>query len=260
MTNADNELISVIMPAYNAEKTLGQAVESVLAQTYPLFELIVINDCSKDRTASLAKQYAFIDSRVRVLENGVNSGASRTRHKGVEAAKGKWLAFLDSDDAWSLEKLEKQLAVQVERRAKLVYTGSAFMNADGVPLNWILHVPSQIGYRKLLRQNLISNSSVLVLKDCYQKFEAVGDAMHEDFACWLKLLRSGETAYGIDEPLLIYRLSPNSKSGNKLCAAIMNWNSYRAVGVSALEASYYMAWYAINGLNKYAHLREVVSA
>lgn len=260
MTNADNELISVIMPAYNAEKTLGQAVKSVLDQTYPFFELIVINDCSLDRTASLAKQYALMDSRVRVLENGVNSGASRTRHKGVEAARGRWLAFLDSDDAWARDKLEKQIAVQKERQAKLVYTGSAFMNADGVPLNWILHVPVQIGYRKLLRQNLISNSSVLILKDCYLRFEALGDGMHEDFACWLRLLRSGETAYGIDEPLLIYRLSPSSKSGNKLRAAMMNWNSYRAVGMSALVASYYMVWYAINGLLKYAHLREVVSA
>jgi teichuronic acid biosynthesis glycosyltransferase TuaG len=178
----------------------------------------------------------------------------------VEAAKGRWLAFLDSDDAWAPDKLQKQVALQKERRAKLVYTGSAFMDAEGNRLEWVLHVPTQIGYRKLLKQNLVSNSSVLILKECYQRYEVMGDGMHEDFACWLKLLRSGETAHGIDEPLLIYRLSPSSKSGNKLRAAKMNWNSYRAVGMDVFEASYYMVWYAINGIRKYKHLKKEVSA
>ena len=253
---AGNELISVIMPAYNAEKTLARAVESVLAQTYPFFELLVIDDCSQDQTAVLADRYAQGDSRMRVLKNVNNLGVSGSRHVGVEAARGAWLAFLDSDDAWTPLKLEKQVAIQKQHHAKLIFTGSAFMDADGCALDWILHVPEQIGYRKLLRQNLVSNSSVLIAKDCYLRNESAGDDMHEDFTCWLKLLRSGETAYGIDEPLLVYRLNPNSKSGNKLRAAKMNWNTYRAVGMNLLEASYYMVWYAINGLKKYRHLYE----
>ena len=256
MKMADDELISVIMPAYNAQETLACAVDSVLSQTYKKLELIIVDDCSKDDTLRIAQDYALADRRIKVLHNAQNSGASRTRHNAVEAASGKWIAFLDSDDAWVSDKLEKQVILQKKKNATLVFTGSAFMNAEGDPLDWTLHVPAEIRYRRLLKQNLISNSSVLVLKESYQKNEILGSNMHEDFACWLNLLRSGEVAYGIDEPLLIYRLSPNSKSGNKIKAMKMNWNAYRRAGLTPFEAAYYMCWYAVNGLIKYSHLRK----
>lgn len=249
-----NELVSVIMPAYNAEKTLAMAVDSVLSQTYKNLELIIINDCSKDETQLIAERYAEKDKRVFVLRNEKNSGVSITRHNGVQMAKGKWIAFLDSDDAWTPNKLEKQFEVQKKNNAKLVFTGSAFMDQDGNRKEWILHVPERIGYKKLLKQNLISNSSVLIEKELYQKHEVIGDNMHEDFACWLKILRTGEVAYGVDKPMLIYRLSPSSKSGNKLKAARMNWNTYRAVGLDAYFSVYLMMWYALKSAYKYLHL------
>lgn len=252
----DNELISVIMPAYNAERTLAKAVDSVLSQTYQNIELIIVNDCSKDNTYKLMCAYADKDCRVKLINNEMNSGVSVTRHKAIEAARGKWIAFLDSDDAWRTDKLEKQMQLQKSKGCKLIFTGSTFMDASGAPIDSILHAPQEICYKKLLKQNLISNSSVLVEKACYKKYEAMGDEMHEDFACWLKMLRSGIIAYGIDEPLLIYRLSTNSKSGNKLKAAQMNWNTYRAVGLNVFTASYYMIWYTINGVMKYSNLRK----
>lgn len=248
-------MISIIMPAYNAEKTLEYAVRSVLVQTYKDFELIIINDCSKDRTPVLIQDLMREDSRIRTINNDKNSGVSLTRHRGVETANGEWLAFLDSDDAWMPDKLEKQVALQRKSGANLLFTGSSFINADGKRINAILHAPERIGYRKLLKQNLISNSSVMVRKALYQKHESLGDNMHEDFTCWLKALRSGETAYGIDEPLLIYRLSPTSKSGNKVKAARMNWNTYRAIGLNVFQAAYYEAWYVVNGLLKYRKLK-----
>lgn len=248
-------MISIIMPAYNAEKTLEFAVRSVLAQTYKDFELIIINDCSKDKTPELIQKLMDEDSRIRTINNEKNSGVSVTRHRGVEVAKGEWLAFLDSDDAWTPDKLEKQVALQKKTGANLLFTGSSFINADGEKINAILHAPEKIGYRKLLKQNLVSNSSVMIRKSLYQKHESMGDNMHEDFTCWLKVLRSGEMAYGIDEPLLIYRLSPTSKSGNKVKAAKMNWNTYRAIGLNVFQAAYYEAWYVVNGLLKYRNLR-----
>ena len=105
-------MISIIMPAYNAENTLEFAVRSVLAQTYRDFELIIINDCSKDKTLALANRLQKTDSRIRVLDNERNQGVSLTRRRGVEIAEGDWLAFLDSDDAWMPDKLEKQVALQ----------------------------------------------------------------------------------------------------------------------------------------------------
>ena len=248
-------MISIIMPAYNAENTLEFAVRSVLAQTYRDFELIIINDCSKDKTLALANRLQKTDSRIRVLDNERNQGVSLTRRRGVEIAEGDWLAFLDSDDAWMPDKLEKQEALQKKTGANLLFTGSSFINAEGKKIDAILRVPEHIGYRKLLKQNLVSNSSVMIRKSIYRKYESTGDNMHEDFTCWLRVLRGGEMAYGIDEPLLIYRLSSTSKSGNKWKAAKMNWNTYRAIGLNVFQAAYYEAWYIVNGLLKYRKLK-----
>lgn len=245
-------LISIIMAAYNAEKTINSAIQSVLTQTYENWELIVIDDCSKDRTVQIVT--SIVDPRIRVLRNERNSGVSLSRKKGMDAAKGAWIAVLDSDDMWTPDKLQRQIDLADETGANLVFTGSAFIKDDGSPLDWQLHVPSLLTYRELLKQNLISNSSVLVKTDLYRKYYAIGDKMHEDFAIWLAITREGEIAYGIDEPLLVYRLAKSSKSSNKLRAAKMNWNTYRYIGLSTIESFYYMFWYVINGILKYQHL------
>lgn len=132
------------------------------------------------------------------------------------------------------------------------------MNTHGEKINWVFHVPSKVDYRGLLKQNLISNSSVLVRKALYLKYISTdknSDLTHEDFVCWLRMLKDGYIAYGVDQPLLIYRLSSNSKSGNKFKAAKMNWNTYRTVGLSFPASCYYMFWYTVNGLKKYKNLK-----
>ena len=250
---ADIGLISVIMAAYNAEKTIAQAISSVLSQTYTNLELLVIDDGSADNTVSIVE--SFKDSRMHLIRNPVNGGVSNARYRGAEKAKGEWIAILDSDDAWKADKLKKQAELQVRKNAELLFTGSAFMNEDGRLMDWVLHAPDEIGYRKLLKQNLVSNSSVLVRKELYITHYAAGDAMHEDFSTWLGMLKTGRKAYGLDEPLLIYRLSKHSKSGSKLKAARMNWNTYRAAGLGTAESMYYMCWYMIRGLKKYRNLK-----
>lgn len=249
-------LISIIMAAYNAEKTIEVAINSVINQTYKDWELIIVNDCSKDATLDIISSFALKDERIRVINNSINSGASQTRHNGLMESRGEWIAILDSDDMWTNDKLEKQISLQEQTGAELLFTGSAFMNDAGQRLDWILHVPEKIGYKKLLKQNLISNSSVLVKTDLFKQHEAIGDNMHEDFACWLQILRTGRIAYGIDEPLLIYRLSSNSKSSNKIKAAVMNWNTYRYVGLSITLILYNMVEYLLNGIKKYKNLRK----
>lgn len=255
MLHEDFGLISIIMAAYNAEKAIVQAINSVLNQSYPNFELLVVNDCSKDGTVELVKEMAAKDSRLRLISNVKNSGVSYTRKHGLEEAKGSWIAILDSDDAWAPEKLEKQIALQKRVNADLLFTGSAFMDSDGQPIDWYLHAPAEVTYRQLLKQNVLSNSSALVRKELYAKHYAIGDGMHEDFAIWLSILKEGKKAYGVDEPLLIYRIAKSSKSGNKIKAARMNWNTYRYVGLNPIEASYYECWYMVNGLMKYKNLK-----
>ena len=244
-------LISIIMAAYNAEKTIERAINSVLGQTYANFELLVVNDCSKDRTVELVKSISATDGRVRLISNVKNSGVSYTRKHGLEEANGSWIAILDSDDAWAPEKLEKQIELQNKTNADLLFTGSAFMDSDGRPIDWYLHAPAEVTYRQLLKQNVLSNSSALVRKELYAKHYAVGDGMHEDFAIWLSILKEGKKAYGVDEPLLIYRIAKSSKSGNKVKAAKMNWNTYRYIGLNPVEAVYYECWYMIALVNKF---------
>ena len=250
----DIGLISIIMAAYNAASTIETAISSVLAQTCTDFELIVINDCSRDDTADKVK--AFRDERIVLLENENNMGVSQTRHRGALTAKSEWIAILDSDDAWEPDKLEKQIRLAAETGAELLYTGSAFMTADGKRMNAVLEVPETVTYRRLLKQNILSNSSALVRRELFLQNETPDDTLHEDFACWLKILKSGRTAYGINEPLLIYRLSDSSKSGNKLNSAKMNWRTYRAVGLNVFSAAYNMACYTVNGILKYKKLNK----
>ena len=247
-------MVSIIMAAYNAEKTIKQAIDSVITQTFHDWELIIVNDCSIDKTGEIIKEYSLTDNRIKAINNKNNSGASLSRKIALDVSKGEWIAILDSDDLWDRDKLRRQLYVAHKMDAKLVFTGSAFIDENDEMLNWQLHVPKIITYRNLLKQNLISNSSVLVNKDLYEKYYAVGDNMHEDFAIWLQILRTGIVAYGIDKTLLIYRISRKSKSGNKRKAARMNWNAYRYVGLNPVQAFYYMAWYTVKGILKYRNL------
>ena len=251
----ENGKVSIIMAAYNAEKTIRQAVDSVLSQTYLDFELLVVNDCSKDQTQAIVEEYCQHDARVRLIVNPHNMGVSQARLNGLNAASGEWIAVLDSDDAWLPDKLEKQMKLQKKTGAVLLYTGSQFIDSDGKKIDWVLNVPEKVDYRTLLKQNILSNSSSLCRKELYRKHYAIGDRMHEDFALWLNILKNGEAAYGVNEPLLIYRISTDSKSGNKLKAAKMNWNTYRTVGLNIFDSFYYMVWYTINGLLKYKKLK-----
>lgn len=257
MTSRDFGLVSVIMAAYNAEKTIEQSINSVLNQTYPDVELLVVDDYSQDRTVKLVENIMARDNRVRLIYNKENSGVSYTRKHGLEEAKGAWIAILDSDDIWAPEKLEKQIILQKKMNADLLFTGSAFMDSDGQPIDWYLHAPSEVTYRHLLKQNVLSNSSSLVRKELYEKHYAVGDGMHEDFAVWLGILKEGKKAYGVDEPLLTYRIAKSSKSGNKIKAAKMNWNTYRYIGLNPLSAFYYECWYVVKGLMKYKNLKQI---
>lgn len=248
-------MISIIMPAYNAERYLNEAVESVLGQTNSLWELLIVDDNSHDRTAQVAQEYQKRDCRIRYIKNEVNAGASESRNRGVREARGEWIAFLDSDDRWMPEKLEMQLRYAKEQNAEFVFTGSAFMDESGEKLDYYLSVPQQIAYRQLLKQNLISCSSVLIKRELLLQNPMPAGDMHEDFATWLSILKkTGINAYGLDQPLLIYRISSNSKSGNKWKAAKMTYRVYRYMRLSWWEAGYYWGWYAWKSLKKYKNI------
>ena len=249
---SEQELVSVIIPAWRAEKTLGDTLRSVLGQTWKNFEVLVVDDCSPDGTLALARSFAEKDSRVRVLAQEQNGGVSKSRNRGVREARGEWIAFLDSDDMWMPDKLEKQMALAARHpEAGLFFTGSAFISEDGKRYTYTLPVPERVNYRQLLSQNVISCSSVLAKRALMEQFPMGNDAVHEDFAVWLKVLREEPWAYAVNEPLLVYRVSRSSKSGNKLKAAKMTFDTYRFARVPLPLALWSGARYTVRGIRKF---------
>ena len=248
-------LFSIIMPAYNASSTIGDSIESVLKQTYSNWELIVVNDCSNDNTSEKVVEYSARDKRIKLINKLKNEGVGSARNTGVLNSNSEWIAFLDSDDMWSEDKLEKILELMRKNpNGKLFFTGSAFINYEGKRSNYILQVPQKIDFEELLKQNLISCSSVVVSKESMLKYNMPKGNLHEDYATWLSILKDEPFAYGLNEPLLIYRMSKNSKSGNKLKAVKMNWTTYRTVGVSFFKAVVSMFSYIYRNIKKYSSI------
>lgn len=246
------ELVSVIIPAWRAEKTLAATLDSVLCQTWNDLEILVVDDASPDGTLALARRFAAKDGRVRVLAQTENGGVSKARNRGVQEARGEWIAFLDSDDLWMPDKLEKQMALAKKHpEAGLFYTGSAFVSEDDRRYGYTLRVPERVNYRRLLGQNVISCSSVLARREMLLHYPMGSDTIHEDFAVWLKILREQPWAYGVNEPLLVYRVSRSSKSGNKLKAARMTFGTYRYVHVPLPLAVWSGMLYTVRGIRKF---------
>jgi len=247
-----NPLVSVVMPAYNAEKTVLAAIESVICQTYGNFELIVIDDCSKDNTYAIICDASEKDDRIKVYRNEKNSGVSETRNRGISLAKGEYIALLDSDDMWLEGKLEAQMKLMTEHpECPLTYTAVSHMNFDGEMYGYVLSVPESVDYKTLLCQNIIICSSVVAKKAVLQAYPFRHDEMHEDFAVWLQILRDIGDARGVNEPLLCYRVATGTKSSNKMKSAVMTWRVYKYVGIGFVKRLYYMPKYIISGIRKY---------
>lgn len=246
-----NELISIVMPAYNSEKYICDSIESVINQSYENWELIVIDDNSSDSTFQIVEFFKEKDSRIRLYKNLVNSGVSKSRNKAISLAKGNWIAFLDSDDLWTKNKLKKQVDMIKYFNAEFIFTGSSFIDENGQAFVGGFEVPNLVDFKKLKKQNVISCSSVLIKKTYVLNVKMENDKIHEDYAVWLKILKSGVLAYGLNEKLLIYRISRSSKSGNKLKTFSMTYNVFRFVGLNRVEALYSLSCHIILSSIKY---------
>ncbi len=248
-------MVSIIIPAYNAECYIKQCFESIIKQTYKNFEIIVVDDCSKDNTFKILQAYSDKYEFIKVYKNDVNMGVSKTRNFALSQATGDYIAFLDIDDMWENTKLEEQiLLIENNPDIKFTYTGSAFINENGEKMNYVMSVPEKVSYKQLLKQNVISCSSVLIKKDLISGIKMKYDYTHEDFVMWLEVLQKEKYAYGINKPLLIYRISSNSKSSNKLKAAKMMFNSYKCAGLNIFQIIYYMMFYAYRSIKKYKNI------
>ncbi|MBF0705383.1 glycosyltransferase family 2 protein [Alkalihalobacillus hwajinpoensis] len=251
----EGNFISIIMPSYNCENFIEDAIRSVIEQTYKQWELIVIDDGSVDNTNRIIEKLSNTDSRIRFYINDENQGVSATRNKGLSLAVGDWIAFLDSDDMWEKTKLEKQMLHARNSKSEFLFTGSSFINESGEYYQGEFKVPELVDYRKLKKHNVISCSSVLIKKRYFDDVKMENDDIHEDYAVWLKVLKSNTVAHGINEPLLIYRISRKSKSGNKIKTIKMTYKVYRFIGINPISSLYYMVSHILGSIKKYKKIK-----
>lgn len=242
---------SVVIPAYNCERYLETALRSACGQTMRDIEILVVDDCSQDDTAGIAARLMLEDARIRYAVLPHNAGVSAARNFGVQQARGAWIAFLDSDDAWVQDKLERQFALQANIGAELLYTGARCLLDDGSTTERVFHVPPRTTYDNLLKGNDIICSSVLVKRDWLLRFPMERSDLHEDYICWLRLLQNECLAAGLDEPLVLYRLAAGSKSRNKWNAARMTWRVHQYMGIPLYKRFRLFGAYILHGLRRY---------
>lgn len=243
-------LVSVIMPAYKCASTIRAAIDSVLIQNVPL-ELLVIDDCSPEPLDEALDLYRD-EERVRIYRNEQNLGAAASRNRGVALARAPYIAFLDADDIWEPEKLEKQISLLEETGLVLCATGRELMDPNGDLTGRVIPVPERITYRELLKHNCINCSSVVIRTEAAREFPMEHEDAHEDYIMWLRVLQKYQFACGINEPLLKYRLTNTGKSGSKLHSAKMTFRVYRCMGFGLYKSAALFASYAVHGVMKYA--------
>jgi teichuronic acid biosynthesis glycosyltransferase TuaG len=244
-------LVSIVTPAFNAERYLPQTIESVQRQSHGDWELLVADDCSTDRTRVIVKTLARDDERVRLIALERNGGPAMARQAAVDAARGRYVAFLDSDDVWLPGKLERQLEFMRQRAAGLSFTAFRRMAADSNRVGRLIHVPSMLTYAELLGNTAIATSTAMIDRGLTGPFGMV-KTYYDDFALWLEITRRGFPAFGLDEDLMRYRVLGGSVSRNKGRSAMMVWRTYREVEkLGIVHSSWCFARYAVNAVAKY---------
>ena len=220
-------MISVVMPAYNAEDMLERALLSVMRQSHTALELLIIDDASTDATADVARRYAQLDKRVKLIVNDVNEGAARSRNKGVAESRGEYVAFLDSDDTWRPDKLERQLCRMGETGAQICYTSYAIVDTQGKKVRADYIVPHETEFSSMLRENVIGCSTVLLTAQAAKAHTFEEEYYHEDYVLWLRLLGEGRRAAGCTEVLTNWCYREDSRSYDKLRSMRERWRIYR---------------------------------
>ena len=246
------QIVSIIMPTYNAEKYIESSIESVLNQDFADFELVIVDDCSSDNTCSLINKYADLDERIKKNFLRINSGPAVARNVGLANAHGRWIAFLDCDDLWHPEKLSQSLFFLKKKTTPFIYTSYRRFTADLENIGRIISVPNRITYEELLSNTAIVTSTVVIDRELTGNFQ-MKHVFYDDFACWLELLKNFGPAYGLNSELTYYRVSKGSFSHNKFRSATKVFQQY--IYVEKLpyhKAFYHFFFYSFRAIFKYA--------
>ena len=245
-----HQLVSIIMPSYNAQAYIDEAISSVLSQTYVHWELIVVDDCSSDESWDKIQKYVNQDSRIHAIRNTTNQGVSHTRNIAIKKSQGCYIAFLDGDDVWLPQKLELQLALMQKENIDLCYSAYHTIDPKGEHLS-TFHVPLQLCYADMLKTSYMGTLTTIYNAETLGKIYLT-DMGHEDYVMKLEILKHISHARGINTPLAKYRIHGQSLSVNKFKTAQWQWHIYRNIEKLPLwKSCYYFVQYAYNGVMKY---------
>lgn len=239
-----NDLVSIIMPAYNTGEYIKKSINSVIDQTYKNWELLVIDDCSTDNTEEVIK--SFNDERIIYLKNKENSGIAVSRNNGIKEAKGRWIAFLDSDDSWKENKLEKQIRFMINNGYEFTSTAYELIDENGIKLNKLIIPPKKIGYTKFVLLSCpIGNLTAIYDTKRIGKIYVPIIKKRNDFALWLQVLKETGFCYSMEENLAEYTMGrTGSVSKNKVGLMKYHWKLYRHIeGHGVIRSSFeVMSW------------------
>lgn len=243
------DIISIVVPVYNAEKYMERTIQSVIGQSIDNWELLLIDDCSTDGSREVMKKYE--QEKIRCFYCKENLGPANARNIGLQAAKGRYLAFVDSDDFWEKDKLEKQLKFMRENGYAFTFTSYEFADENGNRSGLIARAPECVDYKGVLRSSTIAPSTAMFdrkqIPDQYLRMPV--HVAREDAATWMQILKQGFKAYGMKDILTVYCRHEGAYSGNKVKAVIGKWQLYHEVeGFSVIKSLYYVivnTWAAV---------------
>lgn len=243
--------VTVITPAFNAQGFIRQTMESVLRQVWTDLEHIVVDDCSTDGTASVVAELARRDRRIRVLQTPMNSGQWAARNMALDHAKGRFLAFLDSDDLWDADKLAQQVPFASKSEGAITFTGYRVITEAGEVMGRVNGRPERITYAGMLAGHRIGCLTAMLDRSRVGRLRFGPPAGAEDLGLWLELLRTQTVASGLDVELASYRIRHASASRNKWRYVSKVWEVYRAQPISVPRKLYYFACYGVRGVRKH---------
>ena len=244
--------VSVITPVYNVERYIDKTLESVFAQTYKDIEIVLVDDCSKDKSAQIIAKYKETHPEIVYFLQPKNMGAGAARNKALELASGQYVAFLDGDDFWLPEKTEKQIKLMREKKSPLSYAAIEMMDEEGNTTKGKRSLRESCDYQYLLHNTIIATSSVIVDRTVLGDFRMPLRRGGQDYATWLSLLRGGAVACGINETLVRYRVGCNSLSSNKFKSIKQVWEiQTQDEKINKVSAAFHVFCFCMNAAKKY---------
>jgi teichuronic acid biosynthesis glycosyltransferase TuaG len=248
------ELVSIITPSYNSERFISETINSIINQTYINWELLITDDCSKDNTISIVESFQKNDSRIKLFVLKSNGGAGLARNNSIRNAKGRYIAFCDSDDQWKIDKIEKQLGFMDRLSLKFTYSSYDVVDEFG-SFKSVIDAPKTISYKMLLNNNYVGCLTAIYDRKLLGNFYMNEIRKRQDWALWLNIMKILKTTKGMSESLAIYRVRSNSISTNKVEMLKYNYQIYNIVlGYNHLQSFFliinYIFQYLIKKINK----------